>query len=71
MNGTDTDPFTKLARALSAWPDMIGRLLAQHPPTGHCTGCTVPGGRAVTEAPCSIRKLAQLAQLIRSQQEVS
>lgn len=67
-NRTD-DPFTALAHALAAWPDMIERLLADHPAHGPCTGCTAPGGRATIMGPCPIRSLAQLAAAIRAAEE--
>jgi hypothetical protein len=46
-------------------PDLIVRLLAVHPAGGTCPGCTMPGGRTATAAPCVISKLALLAAQVR------
>jgi len=69
MGQRTDDPFTRLAHTLAAWPDMIERLMAEHPTEGVCTGCTTPGGRAVIMGPCSIRSLAELAATIRTMKE--
>jgi hypothetical protein len=64
---TDRDPFTRLARELAERPDLIARLLADHPiDGGPCSGCCVPGGRIKVDAPCSIRALAQTAAAARA-----
>lgn len=57
-------PFEDLAQELSSRPDLVRRLLADHPAATRfsiCPGCTTPGGRMVIDAPCPIRKLALIA----------
>jgi hypothetical protein len=60
--------FTRLAEALSQWPELITRILRGHNEIGVCRGCTMPGGRNVIEAPCGVRVLALLAQRFQQRQ---
>jgi hypothetical protein len=68
MGTVPTTPFEDLARELSSRPDLVARLLADHPAGTHvgiCPGCTTRGGRMVIDAPCPIRKLALMAAQMR------
>jgi hypothetical protein len=54
--------YTRLAHELASWPDLVGRLLVDHPAGGvECSGCTIPGGRMAAIPPCSIRTFALAA----------
>jgi len=69
-NPTDPDhPFTRFAGELSNALPLIHRLLADHPPTGPCTGCRLPGPQGAPSAPCGVRNVAALALSIRSARE--
>ena len=63
------DPFTTFAAELSRNLPLITRLLAEHPPTGPCTGCRLPGPQGAPTAPCGVRNVAVLALSIRSARE--
>ena len=61
------DPYLETARLLAdEMPGLVAQLLHDHPGTpderGLCPGCTIPGGVRRVPAPCSLHKLAQLAQ---------
>lgn len=60
-NATD-HPYAQLAHELASRPDLVERLLVDHPGHGvECPGCTTPGGRMTATPPCSIRTLALMA----------
>jgi hypothetical protein len=66
---TDADPFTAFAAELSRNLPLITRLLAEHPASGPCTGCRLPGPQGAPSAPCGVRNVAALALTIRSARE--
>ena len=63
------DPFSTFAAELSRNLPLITRLLAEHPATGLCYGCRLPGSRAVPNAPCGVHNVAVLALSIRAARE--
>ena len=67
MDPTDSDhPYNTFARELGTNNlPLVHRLLAEHPPTGPCFGCALPGPQGVPPSPCSIRSLALTALSIR------
>lgn len=55
-------PYLRAALELARRPDLVERLLVDHPADGlTCPGCTVPGGNMSSPTPCSIRTLALVA----------
>jgi hypothetical protein len=48
---------------------LINCLLAEHPPTGSCTGYQLPDPQGAPAAPCGVRNVAVLALSIRWAQE--
>ncbi len=60
------DPFTTFAAELSHNLPLIRRLLAEHPASGPCTGCRLPGPQGAPAAPCGVRQVAALALKIRA-----
>ncbi|MDT7581788.1 MAG: hypothetical protein QOK35_3052 [Pseudonocardiales bacterium] len=68
-NPTDDHPFSTFAAELSRNLAPVTRLLAEHPATGDCTGCRLPGARVAVKAPCGVRAVAALALTIRAAEE--
>ena len=68
-NGTDDHPFSTFAAELSRDPQLVIRLLAEHPASGDCTGCRLPGAGVAIPAPCGVRAVAALAMAIRTAEE--
>jgi hypothetical protein len=64
-HGTHAEAYVALAGVLSANPTLYRQLLREHPETGDCTGCMLPGSHKTTAAPCSIRTLAEMARDFR------
>jgi hypothetical protein len=66
VDPTDSDhPYNRFCRELSTNLALVHTLLAEHPPTGPCRGCRLPGPDPAPEAPCSVRRLALLALSLR------
>jgi hypothetical protein len=63
MDGVEgpESPYDRLVAALAEWPGLIRRLLAQHPASGRCPICNIPGGRVAGPVPCAPRALAERA----------
>jgi hypothetical protein len=68
-NPTDDHPFSMFAAELSRNLALVTRLLAEHPATGDCTGCRLPGARVAVKAPCGVHAVAALALAIRAAEE--
>ena len=68
-NATADDPFSTFAAELSRDLQLVTRLLADHPATGDCTGCRLPGAGVAIKAPCGVRAVAALALAIRAAEE--
>jgi hypothetical protein len=66
---TADDPFSTFAAELAHNLPLIQKLLAEHPASGPCTGCRLPGPQGAPAAPCGVRNVAVLALSIRSAQE--
>lgn len=60
-----TAAWQSFAAELATMPQLVTRLLAEHPPTGPCRGCRLPGPDPAPAAPCSVRRLALAALNIR------
>ena len=63
------DPFTAFAVELGHNLPLVRRLLAEHPATGPCTGCRLPGPTGAPPAPCGVRNVAKLALSLRLRAE--
>ncbi|MGH8965105.1 MAG: hypothetical protein ACRDXB_07215 [Actinomycetes bacterium] len=60
-------PYDRVVAALAEWPGLVRRLLAQHPATGRCPICAIPGGRRPGgPTPCVPRALAERAAALRN-----
>ena len=68
-NRTDDHPFSMFAAELSHNLPLIMTLLREHPATGDCTGCRLPGAGVAIPAPCGVRAVAALALAIRAAKE--
>ena len=68
-NPSGDHPFSTFAAELSRNLQLVTRLLAEHPATGDCTGCRLPGARVAVKAPCGVRAVAALALAIRASDE--
>ena len=68
-NRTDDHPFSMFAEELSRNLPLITTLLREHPATGDCTGCRLPGAGVAIPAPCGVRAVATLALAIRTAKE--
>ncbi|HEY1968873.1 MAG TPA: hypothetical protein VGH89_13065 [Pseudonocardia sp.] len=59
--------FQAAAEIIAGWPDVHAGLLARHVagPDGRCRGCA-SSVRLAPHAPCSLRRLAELASTVRA-----
>jgi hypothetical protein len=67
----ESNRWAQLAQILATMPDVVQRLTFEHVPdeNNRCRGCTLPGtGRPNEPWPCSLRKLAEQARRLHTDQ---
>lgn len=67
------EPTDPLAAALADMPAVVAALLRDHVPDarGRCSACGLPGtGTPHVAAPCSLRRIAEMAREVRARRVV-